>query len=409
MTRDVEALEFEPGGLGLGARPLVSAGNRVELLRNGEAYFPALIAAIEAAQRWVQLETYIYAEDNMGARVSAALADAASRGVEVRLVVDGFGSASAIAGLHASLAPAGVQVRVFRPARWWRLGRRHWRRLHRKIAVIDDAVAFVGGINVIDDHHHPPGERGVLGPRYDYAVRVQGPLVADVALTARRLWWRLGLAGAESGAASLPPSPRLPGLALPEGVAAALLLRDNLRNRRTIEHAYLRALVQARHEVLIVSAYFVPGRRFLGALLRCAQRGVRVRLLLQGRVDHWLYTYAEQALWHRLLAAGVEVHRYLPSYLHAKAAVVDGAWATVGSSNIDPYSLWLALEANVAVQDHGFARALAQDIETVIANESAPVLREEHERRPWWSRLAHRAAYGFVRLVTWVVARRRDL
>ncbi|HPE02206.1 MAG TPA: cardiolipin synthase ClsB [Burkholderiaceae bacterium] len=409
MTRDVEALEFESGGLGLGAGPLASAGNRVELLRNGEAYFPALLAAIDAAQRWVQLETYIFAEDNMGARVAGALADAASRGVEVRLVLDGFGCANTADALRAMLTPTGVQVRVFRPARWWRLGRRHWRRLHRKIAVVDDAVAFVGGINVIDDHHHRPGERGVLGPRYDYAVRVQGPLVADVALTARRLWWRLGLTGAEVGAASLPPGPRQAGAPLPGGVAAALLLRDNLRNRRTIERAYLRALAPARKEVLIVSAYFVPGRRFLTALMRCAQRGVRVRLLLQGRVDHRLYTYAEQALWDRLLAAGIEVHRYLPSYLHAKAAVVDGAWATVGSSNIDPYSLWLALEANVAVQDQGFAQALAQDIAAVIENEAAPVLREEHERRPWWSRLAQRAAYGVVRFVTWIVARRRDL
>jgi cardiolipin synthase len=409
LTRDVEALEFESGGLGLGAGPLVSAGNRVDLLRNGEAYFPALLAAIDAAQRWVQLETYIFAEDNMGARVAGALADAASRGVEVRLVLDGFGCANTSDALRAMLTPTGVQVRVFRPARWWRLGRRHWRRLHRKIAVVDDAVAFVGGINMIDDHHHRPGERGVLGPRYDYAVRVQGPLVADVALTARRLWWRLGLTAAEVGAASLPPGPRQAGAPLPGGVAAALLLRDNLRNRRTIERAYLRALARARKEVLIVSAYFVPGRRFLTALMRCAQRGVRVRLLLQGRVDHRLYTYAEQALWDRLLAAGIEVHRYLPSYLHAKAAVVDRAWATVGSSNIDPYSLWLALEANVAVQDQGFAQALAQDIAAVIENEAAPVLREEHERRPWWSRLAQRAAYGVVRFVTWIVARRRDL
>lgn len=409
MTRDVEALEHEFGGSGLGARPLVSAGNRVELLRNGEAYFPALLDAIDAAQRWVQVETYIFAEDNMGDRVAGALADAASRGVEVRLVLDGFGCADTADALRAMLVPTGVQVRVFRPARWWRLGRRHWRRLHRKIAVVDDAVAFVGGINVIDDHHHRPGESGVLGPRYDYAVRVQGPLVADVALTARRLWWRLGLAGAESGAASLPPAPRRPAPPMPNGVAAALLLRDNLRNRRTIEHAYLRALAQARDDVLIVSAYFVPGRRFLAALLGCAQRGVRVRLLLQGRVDHRLYTYAERAFWDRLLAAGIEVHRYLPSYLHAKAAVVDGSWATVGSSNIDPYSLWLALEANVAVQDHGFAQALAHDITAVMARDAAPVLREEHERRPWWSRLAYRAAYGFVRFVTWVVARRGDL
>jgi cardiolipin synthase len=409
LTGQPDALELDLEGQATSGQPPTSAGNRVELLRNGEEYFPALIAAIEGAQRWVQLETYIFAEDNMGARVAAALADAASRGVDVRLVLDGFGCAGTIPGLREDLVPAGVQLRVFRPARWWRLGRRHWRRLHRKIAVVDDAVAFVGGINVIDDHHHPAHERGVLGPRYDYAVRVQGPLVAEVALTARRLWWRLGLASGEPGTTRLPPAARLPGPPQPDGVSASLLLRDNLGNRRTIERAYLRALARARSQVLIASAYFVPGRRFLNALLRSAQRGVRVRLLLQGRVDHRLYTYAEQALFDRLLTAGIEVHRYLPSYLHAKVAVVDGDWATVGSSNIDPYSLWLALEANVAVQDPRFAGALARDVEAAIEGDAVAVRLDEHERRPWWSRLAHRAAYGVVRLVTWLVARRRDL
>ena len=146
-----------PRRFGLRVEPRVYTGNRVQLLVNGADYFPALLAAIENAARVVYLETYIFADDDIGRRVIEALTAAAERGVEVRLVIDGFGGGEYARQMVSHLSASGAHVKIFRPERWWRLERKLLRRLHRKLAVIDDVVAFVGGINIIEDHHHPEG------------------------------------------------------------------------------------------------------------------------------------------------------------------------------------------------------------------------------------------------------------
>jgi cardiolipin synthase len=390
----------------LTTRPLIYGGNRIVLLRSGAEYFPRLLAAIGAARTSVFLETYIFERDEVGERVVDALLAAAARGVAVHLLVDAFGSAAAVPWLRERLLPGGVRVRQFRPGLWWRLERRLLRRLHRKIAVIDDRLGFVGGINIIDDHHHP-GATGVeLGPRYDFAVACEGPIVAAVAFTARRLWWTVSASDRRADDVrptdvdSVPP--------LPDNMRAGLLLRDNLRHRRTIQRAYLDAMESARSDVLLANAYFLPSRRLRHALAAAARRGVRVRLLLQGRVEYRLQHYAQQALYGELLQAGVEIYEYTPSFLHAKVAVVDDLWATVGSSNIDPYSLLLAREANVAVFDHGFAQQLRGELEQAIAASALPVQAPALERRPWWLRVAYRLAFSVVRLATYAATRRID-
>jgi cardiolipin synthase A/B len=190
-----------------------------------------------------------------------------------------------------------------------------------------------------------------------------------------------------------------------DGVPASLLLRDNLRNRRTIERAYLTAIAAARHEVLIANAYFLPGRRFRAALRDAVARGVRVRLLLQGRVEYPIQHYAQRAMYGDLLGAGIEIHEYQASYLHAKVAVVDDAWATVGSSNIEPVSLLLAREANVSVHDARFAAALRAELEHAIAQDSATLQAQDYARRGLLARLADWGAYAVVRLATVVLAR----
>lgn len=405
--RLAERLEWSPP-------PAVQYGNRLELLINGEQYFPRLLAAIEAATRSVHIETYIFADDRIGTRVADALSAAAARGVAVHLLVDGFGGGSHARKLLASLAATGVLVRIFRPERWWRLDRKLLRRLHRKLAVIDDVLAFVGGINIIDDYTDVPRRAdGSMAPRFDFAVQCRGPIVAGIALAARRLWWtlefidlrRLGSRGGEP----LGPLPRPAWVtrepAFADGVPAVLLLRDTLRNRRTIERAYLEAIAGARREVLIACAYFIPGRRFRQALLAATRRGVRVRLLLQGRVEYAIQHYGQQALYGQLLDAGIEIHEYAASYLHAKVAVVDAEWATVGSSNIDPYSLLLAREANVAVFDARFARALQASLEQALARDAEPVEPAHFARRGRLTRALNWIAYGLLRFAIVVLAR----
>jgi len=393
--------------LSTSTKPLVYGGNRIELLKNGEQYFPRLLAAIDGATRSIYIETYTFELDNVGERVSDALAAAAQRGVAVHVLIDGFGSQVTADLLIARLRPRGAKVIVFRRTRWWRLDRRLLRRLHRKIAVFDERLAFVGGINIIDDYHHPDPEpvRAGLGPRFDFAVACEGPLVAAIVFTVMRLWWTVSVLQLKRRPSSRPHYVEPPPVQT--GVRAALLLRDNLRNRRTIERAYMDAFAHARRDVLIANAYFLPGKKFRDALCDLAERGVRVRLLLQGRVEYPLQHYAQQALYGDLVKCGVQIYEYTPSYLHAKVAVVDQKWATVGSSNIDPYSLLLAREANVAVYDDDFACALQRALEAAIADESSVVDADACARRSRLRRAMSWVAYQIVRVLT-VVATRRD-
>ncbi|MCA3217978.1 MAG: cardiolipin synthase ClsB [Burkholderiales bacterium] len=386
-------------------RPLVTNGNRVELLVNGDGYFPQLLAAIESARDSIHLETYIFADDVIGLRVADALVTAAARGVQVHLLVDGYGGGEHARRLVGELGPHGVRMRIFRPERWWRLERKLLRRLHRKLVVVDDRIAFLGGINIVSDYTEVPvAEGGRRAARYDFAVRCEGPIVAAIALAARRLWWTLDLVqpGRRPGPrpVSTMQQPRFD-----DGVRAALLLRDNLRNRSTIERAYLRAIEDAREEVMLANAYFLPGRRFRAALRDAVARGVRVRLLLQGQVEYALQHYAQRALYGSLLAAGIEIHEYRPSYLHAKVAVIDRRWATVGSSNIDPYSLLLAREANVVVLDATFAEQLRAELVRSIEHDAEQIRVQDDAQRGLLGRAADWLAYSVVRLATVVLAR----
>ena len=371
-------------------------GNRIELLRNGLEYFPALEGEIEAASSEIHLETYIFEADETGNRIAAALMRAASRGVAVRLLVDGFGSRLFTRHLQPSLLDAGVESLIFRPeTSLLKFRRTRLRRLHRKLAVIDGKVAFCGGINIIDDN-----DRALPGhPRFDYAVRVQGPLVADMHAAVRGVWIRSYWTHMRrEWAASTARRVNVPG---PAGDnRAAFLVRDNFHHRHDIEQAYLAAIGSAQSEVMIANAYFLPGKRFRRALRAARARGVRVVLLLQGRVEYFLVHYATRALYHQLLDAGVEIHEYQRSFLHAKVAVVDGNWATVGSSNIDPVSLLLAREANVVVENPEFARELRDSLHAAIASDAKPVTHEYGSNMNPAMRLMTWIAYGALRALT---------
>jgi len=379
-----------------------AGGNDLQLLRNGEQYFPALVAAIDAAREEVFLESYIYADDETGSLVTGALARAASRGVATRLLVDGFGAKEFAPRFRKVLAAAGAGFLVFRPrvSPWpfWKQ-RSRLRRMHRKLACIDGAIAFVGGINVIDDYHAPEQ----APPRYDYAVRIEGPLASQVRAEAARLWarvaqanlrwrWRMRSRIAQTGALPVPA----PATA---GQRAALVVRDSLRHRRDIENAYLREIDAAQAEVIVANAYFFPTRRFRRALLQAARRNVTVTLLLQGQTDHPLLYYASRALYRTLLGAGVRIHEYYPSELHAKVAVFDGRVATVGSSNIDPFSLGLAQEANVFVDDRSFAAELRLSLHEAIEKEARAVPANYWQRLGFLLKARIWIAYRLARLI----------
>jgi cardiolipin synthase len=204
-------------------------------------------------------------------------------------------------------------------------------------------------------------------------------------------------------AAYVPPAaPRpLPG-PHGRGARAALVLRDNLRNRDRIERWYLRAIGRARHDVVIGNAYFVPGRRMRHALVRAARRGVKVTLLLQGRYETFMQYYATRAVYGVLLRSGVQIHEYSSSYLHAKVAVIDGHWATVGSSNLDPLSFLLAREANVVVDDAPFADALRSRLLQLMGEEGRAVDANSYMHRPIGRRFLEWVALSATRLAVMV-------
>lgn len=373
------------------------SGNRITLLKNGAEFFPALAAAIDRAREQVHLETYIYRDDETGRRIAKALMDAARRGVKTHLLVDGYGSSPLPMELLQDMREAGVQVLVYRPQiSPWTLKRQRLRRLHRKLALVDASVAFVGGINIVSDAESPGGFA-----QYDYAVSVEGPLVSEVFTAMRRLWNIVSWAQLRK---SRNRDHRRRLEVVPAGkLRAQFLLRDNLRYRRAIERAYLRAIGKARKEIVIASAYFLPGTRFRHALIAAAERGVRVVVLVQGRTDHPMANYAKQAFYARLLHAGVEIYEYQKSMLHAKTAVIDGIWATVGSSNIDPFSLVLAREANVVVYDRGFAAELKASMQQEIDSGASRVMPESLKKLSLYKRLLIWLSYGVVRVMMGMV------
>lgn len=399
------------------------AVHRIRLLQGGAEYFAALIAAIEGSYREVQLETYIFHTEGAVVAVAEALVRAAQRGVDVRITMDGAGSPPLPAPWVVQFAEAGVQWHRFLPLQGLGVvvpGR--WRRLHRKLCVVDGRLLFCGGINLLDDFLDPNhGPQTVA--RLDYAVCVSGPLVAVAQRMMQRFWVRLhasyqleDLQFRAAGSTLLGQvGGRMPthidvspwgGEGVLDGVQARLVLRDNVRNRARIEQAYRKAIAQARSEILIASAYFLPGRRLRAALVQAARRGVRVQLLLQGRYEYFLQYHAARAVYAELLAAGIEIWEYHAGFLHAKVAVIDARWSTVGSSNLDPLSLLLAREANVVVEDVRFAQNLRQRLLSSVAQRTHPVQAKDFARRPWRGRLLDGLAYAVVRISLALLGRR---
>ena len=381
-------------------------GNEIALLCNGREYFATLLREIDGARESIRLETYLYADDPIGDATTEALCRAARRDVDVRVVVDGFGARNIELRHRQRLHQAGVQLRIFRPENQLlhhllTLRRAHLRRMHRKLALIDGHTALVGGINIIDD---ATGNTDHV--RLDFAVRIRGPLLEPIGLAIDRQWQLLVRAQRllhplSQSKNRQPPSTRL--YAAPVGrVSAALALRDNFLHRRTIEYAYRRGIAQAQKQITLAMAYFIPSRRILAALFEAAWRGVRITLLLQGRVEYRLQHYASQSLYGQLLAHGIRIFEYCPGFMHAKVAVIDDDWSMVGSANLDPFSLLVAHEANIVIRDPAFVQTLQMQLDQAIRVHSREITLASWAAQPGHHRLLRdfsaRLLYRLLRL-----------
>lgn len=367
------------------------SGNRVELLQDGDEFFPRVFAALREARSEVFLETFILSDDKVGRQLRAELIAAARRGVRVVVTVDGFGSPGLEGEFIDGLTAAGVHFHIFNPGLTiFGLRTNLFRRLHRKIIVIDGTLAYVGGINFIADQLRDFGPEG----KRDYAVEIEGPVVDDIHTFAEhairkphrgpRHWRR--------------PPQRTDTPSKSVGSAQALFVtRDNRSARTQIERHYHLAIRRAQHELIIANAYFFPGYRLLWRLRQAARRGVRVTLIIQGRPDIGVIKWATRQLYDYLLTSGVQIYEYCERPLHGKVAIADSDWSTVGSSNLDPLSLSLNLEANVILLDSDFNRILRARLHELMDSQCKPVGTENLPPHQWWGGVVSAVVFHFIR------------
>ena len=368
------------------------AGNRFRLLENGEEFYPRAFEVIAAARREVLLETFILFDDKVGRQLHAALLQAASQGAQVDVTVDGWGSAYLSEEFTAGLVQAGVRIHVFDPGHTifsWRTNM--FRRMHRKILVVDGERAFVGGINYSADHLADFGPAA----KQDYSVEIEGPIVHTIRRFARaaprigqprRRWLRGNHEAAQD-----------PSLPKAGDAQAMFVTRDNQDHRTDIERHYRAAIRLSRQRVLIANAYFFPGYRLLKEMRKAARRGVDVRLILQGEPDMAIVKTAASLLYNHLLRAGVKIYEYTERPLHGKVAVIDEEWSTVGSSNLDPLSLSLNLEANVMIRDRAFNQHLGERLEALIRESCRLVEEKELPHANTWLMVRSFFVFHFLR------------
>lgn len=372
-------------------------GNRVTLLHDGAACLPAMLEAIEGATREVLLEMYWFGSDETGRRFAGALAAKAKSGVDVCVIYDAVGSIDADEAMFDAMRAAGCDVRQYNPIAPWRrrfsLGLVN-NRDHRKILVVDQRVGFTGGVNLGDPW--APEVEGGSGWRDDM-IRVEG--VAALSMRDLFMTTLRELDGHETPRTMSEAELRSAGLAVPEdGSSVRVLGGDYRASRAVIRKSYLEAIRRSDDHIFITNSYFIPDRVIRNTLAAASKRGVKVKVLLPGESDVPAVYYASRRLYERLLRAGIELYEWHGTVLHAKTAVIDDAWCTVGTYNMDHRSWRSNLEVNVAVADRGVARAMSERFRADLAR-SSRVDARHFGFRPLSDRLAEHFFYLFRKLL----------
>jgi len=366
----------------------VIRGNRVSLLVDGDQFYPALTEALSAAKSSIHLQTFIFARDRAGRELLELLVAQARAGIECRLLYDRFGSTIAyLSRFFKEAQAAGVQVCSITQANPLKGRFQINLRNHRKIAVIDGTVGFVGGINI---HDHNLSSRSAGPPIRDYHARVEGPAVTDLQFQFVEDW---------TFASRQPPERLLEPRYFPElGLAGDALVQvvpggPDLKGH-SLADAFFGAIVAAERSISIVTPYFVPDEPIVQALRYAALRGVTVRLVVPKYSNHWYTGFAARALYTPLLKAGVRIFERHPPFMHAKAVVVDEVYAMIGSANLDYRSLHLNFETNLEVADNDFVNSLASQVEQEIGA-SDEVHFKRHQARSLPRRLTENFCYLF--------------
>lgn len=361
-------------------------GNRVQPLRDGREAFPAMLEAIGRAKIYVHLETYILHSDRTGRRFGEALADRAASGVSVRLMYDSVGALGIADDYLRDLIHAGVEIVEYHPIAPWRKRFGLTRRDHRKILVVDGQIGFTGGLNIGDEY--APVEDGG-GGWHDMHARLEGPAVAELARLFRRTWIKAG------GRPFPQHEERAQEVVASEDTAFAMTLgNEEVKRRWGIRRAYLHAVRRARRSISIANAYFIPDRGIRRALVNAAQRGVAVRVIVPSTSDIPAVKWASRRVFAGLLKRGIRLFEWTDKMMHAKTAVIDSVWSTIGSNNLDNRSLLYNLEVVAVVVDRPFGAEMERHFDADVA-QSREVSLTTWKRRPFWHKVAEWFFYQF--------------
>jgi cardiolipin synthase len=327
----------------------VSGNNSVEIHTDGDSFFRAISEAIISARKSINMETYTFASDETGWEIAGLLSEKAREGLEVNLIFDSLGSIGSSRTIFSSMARAGVEIVEYNPVRPWKNIFMQGHRDHRKILVVDGSIAFIGGNNIGNDYS---------GGKYrgrnwrDTHLKIQGPAVRDIQYIFLENWYRN--AGAMMNINNHIDDGHIRG-----GITMMILgSMARRRSHKPIIQSYLTAIGRARKSIYITNAYFIPSGKLLRAVTHAARRGVDVRIMMPKNSDVKIAQYASRYLYRRYMKCGMRLYEYRPTMLHAKTAVIDGVWSTVGSSNLDRFTLVRNLEINAVITDRGFGEEM---------------------------------------------------
>ncbi len=360
-------------------------GNDVRLVKSGKDYFDTLEEIINQAQETIHFHTYIFDEDATGRLVAEKLLKAAKRGVKVYLLVDAYASGKLSEKFTDELNKYGIEIRRFSPLHFWKL--ESGRRLHHKITVVDKKYALIGGINIANKY------KGVSEKEWlDYAVLLQGNIVWDAYLLCFQLWNKKIYKPRIKKTADV--------ISHPSDVKAELSQHDFFRRKMNISKSYTNAFKNAQDEIMMVTSYFLPGRKMLKTILNTADRGVKIILILGQQSDVPIAQKASYFLYRKLLEHGVEIYEYKPSVVHAKVMTVDEKWSTVGSYNLNFISEYNSIELNVNVSDRKFAKKIKQELISLIENDCDKINKESYlASQTILTRIRHQINYSIVRIL----------
>jgi len=368
--------------------------NKASLIHSGRPYFETLVLLIDSAKKEIHLQVYIFEADETGIVIRDALIRAAGRGVQVFLLLDGFGSGSLPSRFIHHMDTAGIHLRWFGPlfsGMRLHLGRR----MHYKVFVADGRTSLVGGINIGNRYNELHGNP----PWLDFAVLCEGEIAFRLEAFCIKKWRGFSLPGRQKVKKMMDGPPALPDNTCP----IRIRVNDRLRRKARIVYSYRETIRRAKEDIVIVGAYFIPGRTFSRLMNKASSRGVKIRLITGTQSDVWLAKYALRYLYSRLLRSNIEIYEYKKAPVHGKAIVADRKFVSLGSYDLNQLSTFINLELNLDINDDRFAGIFHDVLEKIIKNDCILVTAEMvKQRQDYFTMFKQWLAYRILRVLFFI-------